>query len=90
MKESLLIYRLRVFFDLKRLGRTIRGMTILVSLVLNFLLRNPIESLLLLGAEMYGVVERTLKPAAKSERAKRFILDERAFFQQLVEQSDAG
>ena len=86
----MLIYRLRVLFDLKRLGRTIRGMTILVSLVLSFLLRNAIESLPLSGAEMYAVVERTLKAAAKSERAKGSILDERAFFRQLVEQSDAG
>ena len=69
----MLTYRLRVSLDLKRLGETVRGMTIFVRLVLSFLLPNAIESLLLLGVEMYGLVERILKAAVRSKRAKRFM-----------------
>ena len=63
-------------------------MTILGSLVLSFLLRNAIKTLSLLGVEMYRSVERTLKAVARSESAKLFILDVRAFFRQLVEEAN--
>lgn len=49
-------------------------------LVFAFIVPDVVESLILPGDELHGLVGRILKAMAKSKRTKCFIQDEREFF----------